>query len=724
MSAIFRSQARQAVQAVTAAVLCAAFSSTAIAVPAEALPPATPPSAPLTAQKKALHTLNRFTFGPRPGDVASVLATGPDAWFERQLHPERIDDSAFEHRLDNDFPAMKLSQAELLARFPGPQRLRQLEQRDFDPIRIADPVERAIYTAAMGRYQLTRKLQEQGKTPADAAMMMQAGQADETMASMNAAAPDAKAKPRRAPLQELLADSTLTRNDIDTIIALPPTERFQRIVSLPQPDLVKFGLVAQRQRDAVVAGLTPVQKEALGALANPERLVAAETLETRLLRDVSSERQLQAVMADFWLNHFSVYVRKNQFEPYLLNSYQRDTILPNALGNFEQLLVATAKSPAMLVYLDNWQSIGPDSDAARRGGRFGKQKGAPQGINENYARELMELHTVGVNGGYTQKDVIEVAKCFTGWTVDRPYAGGGAEFHFEPARHEGGSKTVLGVKIPEGGMQEGLTVLHMLATSPKTAHFISQKLAVRFVADNPPPALVNRMAATFLESHGDLKAVLETMYHSPEFWSPAVYRAKVKTPVEFLTSAVRASGVKADDPALLVVAAERLGMPVYGMQTPNGYSWQSSDWVSTGALVNRMNFALVLSGSRIRGMQADWPQLAPGADPAAPTPATEQQLEAAILGQPASQHTRDTVLAQFRNPTVQHEAQQNFALAESREDDTMQTDNANMPRPARKSPAAYFRGAGNGLNLNADAPESPLDTMAGLLLGSPDFQRR
>ena len=345
----------------------------------------------------------------------------------------------------------------------------------------------------------------------------------------------------------------------------------------------------------------------------------------------------------------------------------------------------------------------------------------------------MELHTVGVNGGYTQKDVIEVAKCFTGWTVDRPYAGGGAEFRFDPARHEGGSKTVLGVKIPEGGMQEGLTVLHLLATSPQTAHFVSQKLAVRFVSDNPPPALVDRMAAAFLKTNGTIASVLETMYHSPEFWSPPVYRAKIKTPIEFLTSSLRASGSTVDDPALLVAAADRLGMPVYGMQTPNGYSWQSSDWVSTGALVNRMNFALVLSGSRVRGVHPDWPQLARGVDPNAPTPDTEKQLESAILGQPASPHTRATVLAQFSNPTVQQEAQKNFTLADSREvdeegnpmpPDPSDTQSSARPRPGRKSPASFVRGPGNLLNLNSDAPESPLDTMAGLLLGSPDFQRR
>src|SRR5258705_688004 len=285
-----------------------------------------------------------------------------------------------------------------------------------------------------------------------------------------------------------------------------------------------------------------------------------------MLRDVYSERQLEAVMTDFWLNHFNVYIRKNQNEPYMLPAYERDVIRPNALGKFEDLLVATAKRPAMLMYLDNWQSIGPDSQAAKNGGRSAQYAQNPQvkqalkdrGLNENYARELMELHTLGVQcevsadrpantldkvcgQGYTPPDVTHVAEVLTGWTIDQPFRSGG--YQFEPRRHEPGTKTVLGNTIGESGENEGLQVLHMLATSPATAKFISTKLAVRFVNDTPPPALVDRMAKAFVASNGDIKTVLRRMFDSPEFWSPEVYRAKIKTPIEFVVSAARATDV-------------------------------------------------------------------------------------------------------------------------------------------------------------------------------------
>ena len=266
----------------------------------------------------------------------------------------------------------------------------------------------------------------------------------------------------------------------------------------------------------------------------------------------------------------------------------------------------------MLVYLDNWQSIGPDSLAAKRGPRLARFAQNPQvkaalkdrGLNENYGRELMELHTLGVNGGYSQQDVTEVAKVFTGWTITPP--GEGAEFQFDERKHEPGSKTVLGQKIKDDGMNEGLQVLHMLATSPATAKFISTKLAIRFVSDDPPQSLIHKMSQAFLSSGGDMKTVLRTMFEAPEFWVPEVQRAKVKTPLEFVVSAVRASGASVNNALPLVTALDKLGMPLYGMQTPNGYSWKSDPWVSTGALVSRMNFALVLASDRLPGVSQDW----------------------------------------------------------------------------------------------------------------------
>ena len=305
------------------------------------------------------------------------------------------------------------------------------------------------------------------------------------------------------------------------------------------------------------------------------------------------------------------------------------------------------------------------------------------------------------------------------------------EFVYMPNRHEPGSKAVLGHTIPEGGMNEGLEVLHILATSPATAHFVSQKLAVRFVSDTPPPALVDRMAATFLKSDGDIKAVLTTMFHSPEFWAPEVYRAKVKTPIEFLASALRASNATVQNPLPLVQAMERLGMPVYGMQTPNGYSWMSSEWVSSNALISRMNFALVLSGDRLPGTQTNWPLLLGDSGNLStvtlPSAATEKLLETLLLGQPATARTRQTVLEQFSNPTAQQQAEQSFNAVKA---DSMGGEadgtgaSPDMLSGGGKLLRTGGRRGGGGRDFQNSQPASPLDTMAGLLLGSPDFQRR
>jgi uncharacterized protein (DUF1800 family) len=612
----------------------------------------------------------------------------------------------------NEFPAMRLDQEELIRRFPSPGMLKRDDRRDA-PL-PSDPVERAIYADAEAAY--AARLKDVAANAAEPAAMN--GAAMSPMADAAAVGKKGKLKPKD------LAEP-MDFDEVQAVLAVAPEQRVARLVAMSPEEMLAFRAALRPvEKIQLIEGLTPGQVEIVGSLIEaPIRVVGAEALESRLDRDVFSERQLQAVMTDFWLNHFNVYVKKNQREPYFLPAYERDVILPNALGKFEDLLVATAKSPAMLMYLDNWESVGPNSLAATRVRRVqamrpnGKiAKNAPKGINENYGRELMELHTLGVNGGYTQQDVIEVAKCFTGWTIDRPYQGG--EFVFEENRHEPGPKTVLGHVIPEGGENEGLEVLHILATSPATAHFISEELAERFVSDTPPAALVNRMAATFLKSDGDIKAVLTTMFHSREFWSPQVYRAKVKTPVEFLASALRASDATVTNALPLVQAMDRLGMPVYGMQTPNGYSWEAADWVSSNALISRMNFALVLSSDRVRGTRTDWPALLGEQDSAAvesaPDAATEKKLETLLLGQPATERTRETVLAQFTNPTAQHDAEASFnARAATDEKDG---DGATMGARLLRTKA--------GRDRPMNAKETPLDTMAGLLLGSPEFQRR
>ena len=694
----------------------------------------------LTQDEKALHELNRFTFGPRPGDEQKVREVGLDAWFEWQLHPEQISDADLDARLDQ-FPALKLSPGDLMRRYPSPQILKQME-RQGTPL-PSDPVEHAIYADSMAFYNAAQKKQAAGLPVAgNAAGLtdMAAGNDANVMAASkqmadNPAAPmETNAVAPKGKGQRKLNEPAMDRDDVEALIALPSDQRMARLVAMSPEEMVSFREgVKPFEVAALMQGLTAQQKQDVAAMQGGARVIGAEALEERMLRDVYSDRQLQAVMDDFWLNHFSVYARKNQNEPYLLASYERDAILPNSLGKFENLLVATAKSPAMLVYLDNWQSIGPDSQAALRGKRFSATRpdsklaqAMPKGINENYARELMELHTLGVGGGYTQQDVIEVAKCFTGWTIDRPYQGGSGEAIFDESRHEGGSKTVLGHVIKENGSKEGMEVLHILATSPATAHFISTKLAQRFVSDTPPASMVDRMAAAFLQSDGDIKAVLRTMFHSPEFWSPAVYRAKVKTPIEFVASALRASNAEIANPIALVQAMQQLGMPIYGMQTPNGYSWQADQWVSSNALVSRMNFALVLSGGRLRGTRVDWPQvLGDSENPsiaASPTPKTEEQLETVILGQPAGVHTRQTVLATFNDPTVQRTAAKNFAKTAEAPDAADADDD--MAGAGKLMRVKSGRGGGYGQGFQADKPETPLDTMAGLLLGSPDFQRR
>ncbi|HEV2446116.1 MAG TPA: DUF1800 domain-containing protein, partial [Candidatus Sulfopaludibacter sp.] len=302
------------------------------------------------------------------------------------------------------------------------------------------------------------------------------------------------------------------------------------------------------------------------------------------------------VLTDFWINHFNVYLEKGA-DRYLVTAYERDAIRPHVLGHFRDLLGATAKSPAMLFYLDNWQSAGANAPAARGGGN--RQR---RGLNENYGRELMELHTLGVDGGYTQKDVTEVARCFTGWTIQQPQRGG--TFIFNPRMHDSGAKTVLGVTIPAGGgMEDGEKVLDILAHHPSTAHFIAKKLAVRFVADDPPASLVDRMAQTFLKTDGDLREVMRAMLSSKEFWSVGAYRSKLKSPLEMVASAVRAVNGDVDFAFGLANQVAQLGEPLYRKMEPTGYSNSGKEWLNSAGLLARMNFALALADNKVPGVK-------------------------------------------------------------------------------------------------------------------------
>jgi uncharacterized protein (DUF1800 family) len=369
-------------------------------------------------------------------------------------------------------------------------------------------------------------------------------------------------------------------------------------------------------------------------------LPLAELSQQKILRAIYSERQLQETLTDFWFNHFNVDARKGP-ERFLITEYEREAIRPHVLGRFRDLLEATAKSQAMLFYLDNWLSAdpnGPHGNGSRlpvwsrpgRGATGGvprpPQQNQKKGLNENYGRELLELHTLGVDGGYTQKDVTEVARSFTGWTITNPRLGGG--FRFDPRLHDDGEKVVLGHRLKGGGgMRDGEQVLDILAEHPSTARFIAMKLARRFVADTPPQPLVDRAAKTFRATNGDLRAVLTVLLTSPEFLAPDTLHAKVKTPFEFVVSAVRATGAVVEDARPLVRAVQELGMPLYQCQPPTGYKDTADAWVNTGALVNRMNIALALASDNLAGVRLE----------------AHPQPESFLTGTPISDATRTTI---------------------------------------------------------------------------------
>ncbi len=638
-------------------------------------------------QKRAQHALNRLTFGPRPGEVERVTAMGVDQWIEQQLHPEKIDDAAVEARLA-PLRTLRMDPRELAENFPNERVIKAVAEGKAPMPR--DPEKRAVYQSLLERYE---EKQERKQQAAETAPMTPNDAAADTSKD-NKAADDEQARRREARLYADLKSQEL--------LDLPPGQRVEQVLKMT-PDEQR-ALVEQKEenREQLMEGMSPKQKETLMTLAAPQRVVLTELMQAKLLRSIYSERQLEEVMTDFWFNHFNIFINKGA-DRYLVTSYERNVVRPHVLGKFEELLVATAKSPAMLFYLDNWLSVGPDSDSARgisrrnlnrrpyggwrrfpppppRPPRPQAGKGKRSGLNENYARELMELHTLGVNGGYTQHDVTEVARVFTGWTIKEPRFG--AEYSFEEKLHEPDTKMVLGHKIKDHGGKEGREVLHLLAHHPSTAKFICSKLAQRFVSDTPPPALVDRMAQTFLKKDGDIREVLRTLFQSPEFWAPENYRAKVKTPLEFVASAVRATGADVSDATPLIRTLQTLGMPLYGMQPPTGYSMKADTWVNSSALLARMNFALALGNGKLHGIQVDLQRFA--GDGAAPPdgPQALAMIEKAFLDGDVSQQTHDTIAKQLEDPQV----------------------------------------SGRKLDDNKRPPN--VGAIAGLILGSPEFQRR
>jgi len=685
-----------------------------------------------TADQQVQHVLNRLAFGARPGDVQAVRAIGVDAWIARQLEPQKVTDAAMDGFLSH-FPTLGQSGAELQAQFPPPNQV------------LAQIAAKQGISRDSAKLMAEKDKNDKKKTGTDEAMM--AGDAGQT-------------RPVSA------ADSIKRRQ-------------------------------AQQESYRVVGELSSA----------------------KVARAVASERQLNEVMVDFWENHFNVFAGKDRTR-YFLPEYEANAIRPNALGKFRTLLGAVAKSPAMLYYLDNWQSVADsgrptlasppqrriavNNNGARlqgvKGGRmqqmtvgelmdrkllpkaqedrFNKlpperllelrgltlaqaqqrmQQFAPlianrrpKGVNENYARELMELHTLGVDGGYTQADVVQVARALTGWTIANG-ANGGA-FTFRRESHDAGAKMILGVQFPAGqGVDDGEQVLDMLAKHPATAKFIATKLARRFVSDTPPAALVDRAANVFLNTDGDIRETLRIIITSPEFFSTAVYRAKVKSPFELVVSTMRAMGAKPDSTPRVVQFVSRLGQPMFGHAAPDGYPEVGSAWMNTGSILNRINFGLAAASGRVPGIRmAEWSATRELA--AVPR---EQQVDGvirALLGGEASTDTRQVLLT-GTNPFLQGKAAaDSFAMSD--DTNTMSTtntmtgppagaaarraaaaedrrlDRANQVPLARQQATAAREAAkpGQGASLTQAIGTLPqmtgLALIVGLALGAPEFQRR
>jgi uncharacterized protein (DUF1800 family) len=511
------------------------------------------------------------------------------------------------------------------------------------------------------------------------------------------------------------------------------------------------------------------EKNAPPVFGRPQQVIG-ELVQQKLVRAVSSNRQLLEVLTDFWFNHFNVFAQK-EADLWLVTSYERDVIRAHALGKFRDLLLATAESPAMLFYLDNWLSSSPDSKQPRpprmRGpqdsqppkqapGAISKPDGAmvrspggikqsdgpivnsnapmmgpnkdaanPQstirnpksqpappaprpparksGINENYARELMELHTLGVDGGYTQKDVQEVARCFTGWTVDRPFQGGG--FVYRPWMHDDGAKTVLGVTIPAGGgFNDGLRVIEILSKHPSTARFISKKLCQRFVSDDPPAQLVERIARVFLKTDGDIRAVVRAIVTSAEFNSPSAFRSKIKSPLELAASAIRALDGDTNGAPALHEWIRRMGEPLYQFAFPTGYGEDSAKWVNTGVFFNRINYAVALANNQINGTSYEPTRLVSSETVAAPD-RLMNQLAALLVHTQLSPESARAVRTAL-NSTA---------------DQLIVT---NAVRPAMNHGASTEPVQPRTVNADLNLEKRRVSQAIGLLLGTAEFQRR
>jgi uncharacterized protein (DUF1800 family) len=599
----------------------------------------------LPADQQIIQALSRLTFGPKPGDMLKVRGMGLDNWIDQQLHPEKIDDSALDKFIAQQYPVLNEDQNDLLKQYALQQRLRR---------------------------------------------QVKAAKADSSM--------DA-------------ADSEALRTQI-------------------------------QQRNKVT------------------RDVVTELQSSRVARAVGSERQLQEVMTDFWENHFNIYVRKGGPEPFYLTDFDENVIRPHALGKFRDLLEAVAKSPAMLFYLDNARSMADSTRPTlaagnaqrvglvpmRRGGlgamnnaqrvqRQAQVKRQRQGLNENYGRELMELHTLGVDGGYTQQDVINVARAFTGWTIKPPAQGGG--FVFRPAVHDAGEKVVLGHKLPAGrGIEDAEDVLDILAKSPATAHFIAFKLARHFVSDSPSTALVNRAAQVYLKTDGDIREVLRSIITSPEFFSQQAFHSKVKTPFEVVVSAERALDAPPDSTIRSAQLVAYMGQPIFGHQAPDGWPETGDAWMNTGAILNRINFGMGAAAGRLPGLDI---RSVPSLETVRSAPRESQvdAVVATILNGMVSPDTRAVLMSgehpllasgstslATENATADSGTMSGADASPATSDDAMSAVDGNGRVPARgKKNGGGKRAALQGRGLGNIPQLTGLNQIVGLALGSPEFQR-
>ncbi|GAC1395768.1 MAG: hypothetical protein NVSMB56_10030 [Pyrinomonadaceae bacterium] len=665
-------------------------------------------AARMSEDKRILHVLNRLGFGARPGDVERVRQMGLPRYIEQQLHPETLDNSAAESRLQN-FQTLNLTTAQIYAQYPTPGVL-------------------------------LRQLQKRGDLPVDLQAAVQNRKEAKASAKPDEAMPPAP--------NDTAAKLAAAKN--------PNAETYRRAI-----------------RDFMIQNhLKPPQQ------------VLQELQASRIIRATYSDRQLYEQTVDFWENHFNVFAGKGA-DRWRLTVFDRDTIRPYAFGKFRDLLEATAKSPAMLFYLDNFQSVSPGAPHGNPnrqlrgqqingdfGGGFGKPRGlnlprqqnpAPpqqaiqnkkvkRGLNEHYARELMELHTLGVDGGYTQQDVIEVARCFTGWTIFDPrgytasvaaienkgdsgmsnLAQNSGKFYFNARLHDNGEKSVLGQKIPAGGgMKDAEMVLDILSHNPTTAKFISTKVARWFVNDEPSASLVARMSDTFLKSDGDIREVLRTMIASPEFNAADAYRAKIKTPFELAVSSIRALGGDTNGSPALIGWIAKMGQPLYGYQTPNGYPDRAEQWVSTGSLLERLNFALALVGNKIPGTHIDVSRFVnDNADHERIDFRRNRlinQFTDLILQGDISEKTKAGLLKSLSETAMNP---QSALISASTNGATTNSMSGEQIASVSDDQQQFKAKGGNGKRQNYNVPPignavtSDVQRVAALILGSPEFQRQ